>query len=154
MMDFLLDANTIVLPERMPTPLRVLFNAVARRAVVATLPRWMRKLGATTQSGLTDRVAIAVTRPVVRAIASSTWIQVWALRLASPRTAPIIEPVLRGVPPVNPVVREPAEALIPRGRAGQRSGSGQSSGTPGWLWPAARGRSAGRAGSTGGCSPA
>ena len=41
---------------------------------------------------------------------SSTWIQLWALRLASPRTAPIIEPVLRGTPPVHPVVREPAEA--------------------------------------------
>jgi uncharacterized protein (DUF2236 family) len=110
MMDFLLDANTIVLPERMPAPLRVLFNAVARRAVIATLPRWMRKLGATTQSGLTDRVAIALTRPVVRAVATSTWLQVRALRLASPRTAPILEPVLRGLPPVRPVTREPAEA--------------------------------------------
>ena len=110
MMDFLLDANTIVLPERMPAVLRVLFNAVARRAVVATLPRWMRKLGATTQSGLTDRVAIALTRPVVRGVAASTWLQVWALRLASPRTAPILEPVLRGLPPVRPVLREPVEA--------------------------------------------
>jgi uncharacterized protein (DUF2236 family) len=110
MMDFLLDASTTVLPERMPTPLRFVFNAVARRAVIATLPRWMRKLGATRQSGLTDRVAIALTRPVVRAVAASTWLQVWALRLASPRTVPILEPVLRGVPPVRPVVREPAEA--------------------------------------------
>jgi uncharacterized protein (DUF2236 family) len=110
MMDFLLDASTIVLPERMPTPLRFVFNTVARRAVIATLPRWMRKLGATNQSGLTDRVAIALTRPVVRAVAASTWLQVWALRIASPRTVPILEPVLRGVPPVRPVVREPAEA--------------------------------------------
>jgi uncharacterized protein (DUF2236 family) len=110
MMDFLLDASTTVLPERMPTPIRVVFNAVARRAVIATLPRWMRKLGATTQSGLTDRVAIALTRPVVRAAAASTWVQLWALRLASPRTAPILEPVLRRTPPMHPVVREPAEA--------------------------------------------
>jgi uncharacterized protein (DUF2236 family) len=110
MMDFLLDASTTVLPERMPTPLRFVFNAVARRAVIATLPRWMRKLGATGQSGLTDRVAIALARPVVKAVAASTWLQVWALRLASPRTVPILEPVLRGVPPVRPVVREPAEA--------------------------------------------
>ncbi|WP_312030245.1 oxygenase MpaB family protein [Actinomycetospora sp. TBRC 11914] len=110
MMDFLLDASTTVLPERMPAPLRFVFNTIARRAVIATLPRWMRKLGATRQSGLTDRVAIALTRPVVRAVAASTWLQVWALRLASPRTVPILEPVLRGVPPVRPVVREPAEA--------------------------------------------
>lgn len=110
MMDFLLDASTTVLPERMPAPMRFTFNAVARRAVISTLPRWMRKLGATTQSGLTDRVAIALTRPVVRAVAASTWIQLWALRLASPRTAPILEPVLRHTPPVHPVVREPAEA--------------------------------------------
>ncbi|MDL5155376.1 oxygenase MpaB family protein [Actinomycetospora termitidis] len=110
MMDFLLDANTIVLPERMPAPLRLVFNAVARRAVIATMPRWMRKLGATGQSGFTDHVAIALTRPVVRAVAASKHVQLWALKLASPRTVPVIEPLLRGIEPVNPVVREPAEA--------------------------------------------
>ena len=110
MMDFLLDANSIVLPDGVPAPVRVLFNAVTRRAIIATMPRWMRKLGATTQSGLTDRVAIAFARPFVRVIAASTWLQVWALRLASPRTAPILEPVMRGIPPLRPVVREPEEA--------------------------------------------
>ncbi len=110
MMNFLLDAGTVVLPERMPRPARFVFNTVTRRAIIATMPRWMRKLGATTQSGATDRLAIAVTRPLVRMLAASRWLQLWALRLASPRTAPILEPVLRGTPPVRPVVREPAEA--------------------------------------------
>lgn len=110
MMDFLLDANTIVLPEAIPAPVRIVFNAVTRRAIIATMPRWMRKLGATTQSGLTDRVAIAMARPFVRLVASSTLLQVWALRLASPRTAPILEPVMRGIAPERPVVREPEEA--------------------------------------------
>lgn len=110
MMDFLLDASTTVLPERMPAPLRFVFNTVARRAVIATLPRWMRKLGATRQSGLTDRVAIALTRPVIKVVAASTWLQLRALRVASPRTVPILEPVLKGIPPVHPVLRAPAEA--------------------------------------------
>ena len=110
MMDFLLDASTTVLPDAMPRPLRTLVNAVARRAIIATMPRWMRKLGATTQSPLTDRLAIALTRPVVRGAARSRRLQLRALRLASPRTAPILEPVLYGRVPVAPVVRDPAEA--------------------------------------------
>ncbi|WP_433800466.1 oxygenase MpaB family protein [Actinomycetospora sp. CA-084318] len=110
MMDFLLDSSTTVVPDRTPALLRFVFNAVVRRAVIATMPRWMRKLGATGQSGFTDRVAIALTRPVVRLVAASKHVEIWALKLASPRTVPILEPVLRGTRPVNPVVREPAEA--------------------------------------------
>lgn len=110
MMNFLLDAGTTVLPERMPRPVKVVFNTVTRRAIIATMPRWMRKLGATTQSAVMDRVAVAVTRPMIRLLGASTWLQLWALRIASPRTAPILEPVFRGIPPVRPEVREPAEA--------------------------------------------
>jgi uncharacterized protein (DUF2236 family) len=110
LMDFLLDAETIMLPDGMPRALRTAINAVARRAIIATMPRWMRKLGATNQSVFTDRVAIALTRPVIRLFAASSRVELWALRKVSPRTAPVLEPVLRGIPPVRPVVREPAEA--------------------------------------------
>jgi uncharacterized protein (DUF2236 family) len=110
MMDFLLDAQTTILPEALPRPVRVAMNAVARRAVIATMPHWMRKLGATTQSRWMDSVAIALTRPVIRVLAASTSLELWALRKTSPRTVPILEPVLRGRAPVNPVVRTPDEA--------------------------------------------
>lgn len=110
MMDFLLDASTTVVPDAVPAPARYLFNAVVRRGVIATMPRWMRKLGATTQSRTTDRLATAIIRPVVRVIATSPTVELYLLRLASPRTAPIVEPVLRGTAPTNPVVRDVAEA--------------------------------------------
>ncbi|MCD2192608.1 DUF2236 domain-containing protein [Actinomycetospora endophytica] len=110
MMNFLLDASTVVVPDDVPRPARFVFNAVVRRGVIATMPRWMRKLGDTRQSRTTDRVATAIIRPVVRTISAFPRLELALLRRASPRTAPILEPVLRGVPPVHPVVREPVEA--------------------------------------------
>jgi uncharacterized protein (DUF2236 family) len=115
MMDFLLDADTIVLPPELPAPLRRLFTAVTRRAVIATLPRWMRRLGGTPQPRVVDALAVAVTRPVIRFVARSTAVQLALLRAASPRTVPVVEPVLRGTPPVRPVVSTPAEAYAHHG---------------------------------------
>lgn len=110
MMNFLLDASTVVVPDDVPWPVRFVFNAVVRRGVIATMPRWMRKLGDTRQSRTTDRVATAIIRPVVRTVGAFPSLELALLRRASPRTAPIVEPVLRGTPPVHPVLREPAEA--------------------------------------------
>jgi uncharacterized protein (DUF2236 family) len=115
MMDFLLDADAVVLPGQVPAPVRRLFTAVTRRAVVATLPRWMRRLGGTPQPAVVDALAVAVTRPVIRLLAASTTLQLAALRIASPRTVPVLAPVLRGTPPVTPVVSTPAEAYAQHG---------------------------------------
>ncbi|WP_433032993.1 oxygenase MpaB family protein [Actinomycetospora sp. CA-053990] len=98
MMDFLLDADAIVLPPELPAPLRRLFTAATRRAVIATLPRWMRRLGGTPQPAVVDALAVAVTRPVIRLLAASTTLQLALLKVASPRTVPVLEPVLRGTP--------------------------------------------------------
>jgi uncharacterized protein (DUF2236 family) len=115
MMDFLLDADAIVLPPELPAPLRRLFTAATRRAVIATLPHWMRRLGGTPQPAVVDALAVAVTRPVIRLLAASTTLQLALLRVASPRTVPVLEPVLRGTPAVAPVVSRPAEAYAAHG---------------------------------------
>ena len=115
MMDFLLDADAIVLPPELPAPLRRLFTAATRRAVIATLPRWMRRLGGTPQPAVVDALAVAVTRPAIRLLAASTTLQLALLRVASPRTVPVLEPVLRGTPAVTPVVSSPAEAYAAHG---------------------------------------
>jgi uncharacterized protein (DUF2236 family) len=121
MMDFLLDGSSHVLPAAVPGPVRWLLNGVARRAVIATLPHWMRELGAIQQSPVTDRVATALTAPVFRLISLSPRVKLLALRALSPGTAPVLEPVLRGTPPVNPVVREIAEARAARGGSTPRA---------------------------------
>ena len=120
MMDFLLDAQTVVLPESLPAPVRYALNAVLRRGVIATMPRWMRRLGATTQSRRTDVVATALIRPVMRALARSPRLELLILRHFSPLTEPILAPVLLGVTPRRPVVRTPAEARAEYGHVATR----------------------------------
>ena len=83
--------------------------------MIATLPRWMRRLGGTPQPAVVDALAIGVTRPVIRLLAASTALQLAVLRVASPRTVPVLEPVLRGTPAVAPVVSSPAEAYAAHG---------------------------------------
>ena len=115
MMEFLLDADAVVLPDAVPAPVRRMFTAITRRAVIATLPRWMRRLGGTPQTPVVDALAVAVTRPAIRLIAASTTLQLAVLRTVSPRTLPVLEPVLRGTPAVDPVVASPAEAYAQHG---------------------------------------
>lgn len=45
MMDYLLDLTGEILPAAVPTSVRRVLNAVVRRGVIATMPRWMRPPG-------------------------------------------------------------------------------------------------------------
>lgn len=90
MMDFLLEAQSDVLPGWVPRPLRRLFTAVVRRGVVATMPGWMRELGGLPQSRATDLAAIALITPVARVFALSPRLQMAVLRVVSPRTVPVV----------------------------------------------------------------
>lgn len=120
MMEFLLRAQTDVLPAAVPRPLRAVVTAVVRRGVVATMPRWMREMGGMPQSRATDLAAIALIAPIARVAALSPRLQLAALRLISPRTVPVVAPMLLGVPPREPVVREPAEARAALGHVAPR----------------------------------
>lgn len=120
MMEFLLRAQTDVLPAWVPRPLRAGLTAVVRRGVVATMPHWMRDMGGMPQSRATDLAAAALIRPVAVAVSLSPRLQLALLRVISPRTVPVVAPVLLGVPPTDPRVREPAEARAAYGHTSPR----------------------------------
>ncbi|MGW4351493.1 oxygenase MpaB family protein [Nocardia sp. NPDC004582] len=110
MMDYLLDLSAQVLPQSLPAAVRRPLNAVTRRAVIATMPAWMRRLSGTPQRRSTDVVATAVVRPLLWMLARSPALELRVVEKISPRTAPILAPVLLGVPAENPVTYTPAQA--------------------------------------------
>ena len=91
-------------------PMRPVFRWVLRRATVATLPHWMRRMAGIHQSRVTDATIVMILRPTYRLIARSKRLQVAMVRTLSPLTAPILAPIILGVPPTNPVVRTTEEA--------------------------------------------
>lgn len=120
MMNFLLEAQNDVLPRWVPWPVRRLVTAVVRRGVIATMPRWMRDLGALPQSRVTDLLAVALIRPTALVVSRSARGQLALLRQLSPRTVPVVAPVLLGIPPENPTVRTLDEARTEYGHTPAR----------------------------------
>lgn len=91
-------------------PMRPVFRWVLRRATIATLPHWMRRMAGIHQSRVTDAAIVMLLRPIYRLIARSRRLQVAMVRTLSPLTAPVLAPIILGVPPTDPVVRTPADA--------------------------------------------
>jgi uncharacterized protein (DUF2236 family) len=110
MMDYLLDLTREILPPAVPTAVRRVLNAVVRRGVIATMPRWMRRLGGTPQRRVVDALCVSVIRLALRSLTGRRRAEISALDALSPRTTPILAPVLCEVPATNPVVFTPAEA--------------------------------------------
>lgn len=110
MMDYLLDLTGEILPAAVPTAVRHVLNAVVRRGVIATLPRWMRRLGGTPQHRIVDRLCVPVLKVALRSMAANRRGELTALDALSPRTAPILAPVLCDIPATNPVVYTPMQA--------------------------------------------
>ena len=82
-----------------------------RAGTLATMPRWMRSLGGLRQSRLVDvLVDSAASRDLLPVVHLSTRLELMLLRMLSPMTVPVVEPVLLGVPPTNPVTLTPTEA--------------------------------------------
>lgn len=110
-MDHLLDAS-VMLPAmpRIVAPANWVASKALRIGTVATMPHWMRELSGIRQSRALD----VLVRPVLRvafALANlDKRVKLGLLTFLSPMTRPVVAPVIFGVPPVNPVVRTPAEA--------------------------------------------
>ncbi|GAA3804146.1 oxygenase MpaB family protein [Nocardioides panacisoli] len=110
-MRHLLNGGLLVSPlPRWLLPVSVVNNLVLRAGVVATLPRWMREMGGIRQPRVVDALVRPVLWLVFRMSRLNTDLQLQFLRGISPGTVPIVEPVLRGIPPRNPEVLTPAEA--------------------------------------------
>lgn len=109
MFRFLVNMHRSSLPDDVPAWIRHPMNALASRAIVATMPRWMREMGGTPQSRAVDVATIAVLKPLLRALHRSPW-TLRVLQKMSPRTYPILAPYLRDVKPVQDKVWDVGEA--------------------------------------------
>lgn len=110
-MAHLMDARQLF--DDVPLPLRPAVGVVAvflRAGVIATLPHWMREMGDVRQPRVMDLLARPVLKASFRVTAASTALQLRVLGLLSPSTVPVVEPVFRGVAPLDPRVVTPAEA--------------------------------------------
>ncbi|WP_320670606.1 oxygenase MpaB family protein [Patulibacter defluvii] len=111
MMDHLLNAEVMLPPlPRVLAPARWVVNRVLRAATIATMPRWMRKLGGLRQPRAVD----VLVRPLMRvsfAVAHlSRRLELVLLGYLSPATVPVVAPILLGIPPQRPETLTPAEA--------------------------------------------
>ncbi|WP_162891120.1 oxygenase MpaB family protein [Aeromicrobium sp. A1-2] len=95
-------ANTVF--SAAPGRLRVLrpaLDLLARKATIATLPRWMRAQLGIRQGAVTDVVVTALLRPMFRIAARRPQIMTEMLRTVSPLAYPVIAPVALDVSPLN-----------------------------------------------------
>ncbi|MGE4426816.1 MAG: oxygenase MpaB family protein [Solirubrobacteraceae bacterium] len=111
MMDHLLGGSAILPPT--PRGLRPAVWALdrsLRAATVATIPRWMRRLGDVDQPRIVDAAIVPPTRLAYRIASLNVAVQMRILDLISPSTRPIVEPALRGVKPRREQTMTPAQA--------------------------------------------
>lgn len=112
MMGHLLNAEVMFPPlPRLMRPGAWVANRALRAATIATMPRWMRELGGLRQSRPVDAAIVPLMRAQFRVAAASTNLQLAALGMISPLTRPVVEPVLREIPPLREEVLTPAEAF-------------------------------------------
>ena len=112
MMDHLLTADVIFPP--LPSILRPgawVVSRIQRAATIATMPRWQRKMAGLRQSRIVDVLVTPVMRISFRVAALSTALQLRILKLISPGTVPIVEPVFREIKPAREEKLTPAEAF-------------------------------------------
>ena len=111
MMDHLLHADVMLPPvPRVLRPATFVISKTLRYATIATMPRWMRKLGGLRQSRLLDAAVTPVMRVSFRVVALNARVQVALLGLISPSTVAVAAPVLLGIPPQRAETLTPAQA--------------------------------------------
>lgn len=108
----LLDAQATLL-ENMPAvlkPFAPLIQTTMRKAAIATLPHWMKDLGAIRHSPREDAMAITAMRVGLKAIeALSPSQQIQLIGVLSPSTAKVVTPIFLNIQPKQPQVLAPEE---------------------------------------------
>lgn len=95
--------------------LRPLLDQIARKATIATLPRWMRRQIGIRQGRLTDAVVTALVRPMFRAADKRPEMLAGMLETVSPLAHPVLAPIALDVPPL-------ADEVVPAAEAWRRAG--------------------------------
>jgi uncharacterized protein (DUF2236 family) len=110
-MGHLLDASVLLPPvPKALRPLSWLVSKVLRAGTIATMPHWMRELGDLKQNRATDVAVRPVLKTAFWLVQLNTTVELAVLKLLSPATVPVVEPVLRNVPPITAEVLTPTEA--------------------------------------------
>jgi uncharacterized protein (DUF2236 family) len=110
-MNHLLNAHVMLPP--MPLPMRPgvwVVSKMLRYGTIATMPGWMRRMGGLRQPRIVDVLVRPVLQISFRVVESNKRLKLAVLRLISPMTVPVVEPILRDIAPTNPEVVTPAEA--------------------------------------------
>jgi len=116
MIDHLLNAKIMFPPtRRVLAPAVWVVNQAMRRATIATMPHWMRRLAGVRQPRIVDALIAPVMRISFRIGQANPQRALRALALLSPSTVEIVAPVLLELPPRHPETVTPAQA---RERAG------------------------------------
>ncbi len=114
MMDFLFDTTEAALGP-MPGRLSWLRRAIVRwhrLAIIATLPRYQRRLAGVRQSRLTDAIVVPVTRWLYKPFFWRTIQPLLAtfVRWSSPSTLPVVAPMFLRIAPRDPRTYTPSQA--------------------------------------------
>ncbi|BBH17332.1 hypothetical protein Back2_16190 [Nocardioides baekrokdamisoli] len=106
--------NPINLMPDLPAILRPgakVINAIGRAAVIATLPTWMRQQTGINQPAWVDKAVAPWIRMSFGFVSRLPWLEIQILKLISPSTIKVVEPVLYGVHPSRTQVSSPAAAF-------------------------------------------
>jgi uncharacterized protein (DUF2236 family) len=110
-MAHLLRAEVMMPPmPRVLQPGSWLVSRVLRAGTIATMPRWMRTMGGLRQPRVVDVLVTPVLRVSFWLAERNTGLKLRVLRVLSPMTVPVVEPVLLGIEPTRPETLTPAEA--------------------------------------------
>jgi uncharacterized protein (DUF2236 family) len=101
MFDFLVNMQVSSLPRWVPFNIRWTVNFWTSRAVLATMPVWMREMGGKPQGHATDLLAIAALKPILFAVHHSGPLKQKIVKAMTPRTFPIVAPYINGLAPLE-----------------------------------------------------
>jgi uncharacterized protein (DUF2236 family) len=111
MMDHLLNAEVMFPPvPALLKPAAWVINRALRAATIATMPRWMRKMGGLHQSRLTDTLITPLMKAHFRIAHTTPRLMTVVLGFISPSTVPIAAPVILGIEPLRQETVTPAQA--------------------------------------------
>ncbi|WP_240484148.1 oxygenase MpaB family protein [Corynebacterium sputi] len=107
--DHILDAFTTAF-HGLPRPLQVIGRPFFRWSVIATYPRWMRKMAGVKQGPVKDAFAIALWRVILRSVYKFPALEMWFIDAVNPRGAKYVEQGVRKIPAKTPRVYTPEVA--------------------------------------------
>lgn len=109
-LDMIINGGSHILPSSWPRPVKTLNRIVFRRALIASLPHWLRNLVGVRQSRWVDAAVIALLRPIFAWIDRRPRLKSGLVSSMAPRVARVYAPATLGLAPTDPRVFTPAEA--------------------------------------------